>query len=169
MAINAAKNGHTLAITALDQSRNAIKAAETQAKAIDTICRGISFIAKDDSALDAMPNGCFDGLFSSNVLDVIPKDAALIALEKLRRVLRLGATAAIMLNPYADEAMRTRLNMQPIGDDAYTMNGILRCVNLTNDEWEKLLGKFFAITSYEEFRFSDEPETMKRRLFILER
>lgn len=154
-------------IVALDQAQNAITAAAKSAERLGL--SSANFICGTDAVLKTYADGSFDGFFSSNVLDVVPGELCFSVLGEVRRLMAKGAVLAVMLNPYADEALREKLGMTEIIPGSYAIDGVLRIVNRTKEEWEALFGQFFRVVSYREFRFDDEPEDRKRWLFILEK
>lgn len=153
-------------IDALDQSENAIKLAK-QVQLAHGLEGRINFIAGDDETLQDTADGSYDAFFSSNVLDVVPGDVCERILALTARICRSGAPILIMLNPFADEAMRERLNMTEIARGCYAKNGIMRLLNRTTEEWNEVFSRFFVLDGYEEFRFPSEPDWYNRRLFIM--
>lgn len=152
-------------VTGVDQSTTAIKAANEYA-VIYELEDKIRFKRSDESCLNEFEDGHFGGMFSSNTLDVIPRENAESILKAVHRVLKHGADIVIMLNPYADEDFRAKRNMIALGEDQYTMNGVLRCVNKTREDWIEFTKPWFEFVSYEDFRFDGEPQDLNRRLFV---
>lgn len=155
-------------VLGIDQSRTAIDAS--------VACAGLSgcadtlrYVCDNEQYLQTLPEGCFDGAFSSNTLDVIPAFAAQSVLEQIHRALAPNAPFLMMLNPYVDAALAEQIHLVPLGDAQYAIGGVLRCVNRTDKEWEAFVSPWFAMEQSEIFRFDGEPEERRRRLLSLRR
>lgn len=116
--------------------------------------------------LSEQPDAVYDGFICSNVLDVIPSEAAEDILRQAARVTKEGASVVIGLNyckePVEDPEKHITVKY---GNHIY-INGILRLVSLTDEEWTKLLGKYFTVESLEHFAWPNETDE-RRRLFRL--
>ena len=153
-------------VVGVDQSNNAINIASDNAK-LNNLSSQLQFICADEHYFDSVYDNTFKGFFSSNTLDVIPFDFAEKILLQVKRVCSSTAKIFIMINPYLTEEIKERNELQQISSDSYARDGVLRCVNKTNDEWINILEKYFTLVSYDEFKFDEEPLGYKRRLFIL--
>lgn len=153
-------------ITGVDQAINAIDTA-TQTAIMNGFTDGITFIQGDERYLDNVKNDTYDGFFSSNTLDVIPADITAKILTQVNRICKPNAMIFIMLNPYLTIELKEKIKMEQLSQDSYTKNGILRCVNLTKEEWMTLFENYFIMETYDEFERDDEPKGYGRRMFGL--
>lgn len=146
----------------IDQSINAINYARECAKlsGLDNIIR----FECDD--MSAFKDDFFDAIFSVNTLDVVPLDITKEALSQFKRVLKPNGKLLISLNPYIDNELNKRLKLDYIGENMYTRDGILRALNLTNDEWINLFSKYFKVLEVHDYELSFEKGYV-RRMFIL--
>lgn len=144
----------------IDQSYNAIQLATEIAK--KSGFDNMEYMCKDITNIDDE----FDAIFSCNTLDVIPLDISKEILKEFKRILKPKCRILVSLNPYLDDELRERLNMELIGDKMFMKNGILRCVNLSNDEWCELFNIYFNVIRVEFFQI--EGEKVNRRMFLME-
>ena len=123
-------------------------------------------ICISDTWLAQVPDGTYDGFFCSNVLDVIPPEMAEEILCHAERIVRKDGRAVIGLNfCMPPERMEQRGMSFTDGNKVY-VNGVLRLVSRTDEEWAAVLEKHFAIDRLEHFAWPGE-ETETRRLFFL--
>lgn len=117
----------------IDTSKNAIRfCQETSEK---SNLKHLDFIASDDAYLDKLEPGSFDGIICSNVLDVVPYQTSEGIIRRLDRLLKPGGFFLLKINFYLTEEMIKRINMEALDHRSYAINGILRGVNLTTEEW----------------------------------
>lgn len=164
--IIAAKSG-AVSVTAVDPAPGAIEAAGFFAgfygvkERMKLLCAGTDW-------LKTVPSGTYDGLICSNVLDVIPPDSAKAILREAARITAPDAKVIIGLNFYlSPEAAEARGMKLEQGRRVY-INGILRLVSLTDEEWEEAFSPYFAVERLEHFAWQGEAEE-KRRLFHLKK
>ena len=162
-----AKNGCNH-IKAVDVAKNGIKASEKYASLFHELDK-IEFEAVAPDWLLSENEQVYDGIFCSNVLDVIPRAVSEMVLQGIARVCKTGARVIIGLNPCFDKESLQKRNMIEIEKNHYTYEGVLRIVNLSDAEWAEILGKDFTVVECRHFRWDGEPETVNRRLFILEK
>lgn len=128
-------------------------------------CRQIEFVDGDITYVSQMEDGSFDGIILSNVLDTIPKEDADIILSELTRLLKTGGLIFLKLNPdYSDQQLKD-YGLQPMRDNLYELDGVLRFRKLDNSEWKKVFEKDFDIVRYLEFPYPWQPGM--NRLFLL--
>lgn len=155
-------------VVGVDQSQNAAALAEREASKYGLF--GVArFITADESWLLEQLDGEFDGFFSCNLLDVIPMDVSSAMLKEVARVLTHGANVVISLNPYTDEAKKARLKLTEAAPEHFAMDGVLRIVNRSTDEWRRELEKYFDFVELKEFKFDKEPDTYIRRMFTMKK
>ncbi len=163
-AIIAAKSG-CLDVTAVDAAPAALQAGRLYAARYGAADR-IRFDCAVPGWLQTIPSGTYDGLFCSNVLDVIPPETAEEILRESARILRRDGIAMIGLNYYlSPEAAAARGTALVDGCRLY-MDGVLRLVSRTDDEWEKLFSPWYTVERLEHFAWPGEKKET-RRLFRL--
>lgn len=154
-------------VTAVDVVENAIKMAEFL-KTLFKIESGLQFKCVSDKWLESVKEGSFDGIFCSNVIDVLPADVAESILLNLSKAASDGAKVLISMNYYAKPVSRPERGIEIRGGNEMYVNGILRMVTRTDEEWTKILGKYFTVEKIEYFAWAGETEE-KRRVFILKK
>lgn len=122
----------------------------------------VSCVAPD--YLHTVADGSFDGVFCSNVLDVVPPETARDILAELARITVSGAAVIIGLNYYA-----TKEKARDMTDEGFIfVDGVLRMVSRSDEEWSKIFSEFFTVEKLDHFAWPmEEKET--RRLFILKK
>lgn len=116
--------------------------------------------------LASEPDAVYDGLVCSNVLDVIPEEAAEEILRQAARVVTPDADVLVGLNYYLspEEISRRKITVR-YGNHIY-IDGILRMVSRTDGEWAGLFGKYFSVQGLDHFAWPGETAE-RRRLFYL--
>ena len=153
-------------VTCADPAPNAKETAQYWAEWFGVADR-LRPLCISDSWLTEVPKGTFDGFFCSNVLDVVPPEMAEDILRQAARLLTKDARVIVGLNFYMQpEAARKRGIVFRDGNKVY-MNGVLRLVNRTDEEWETILARHFRVVRLEHFAWPGE-EMETRRLFYLE-
>lgn len=114
-----------------------------------------------------LPDGSFDGIVLSNILDVIPMDVAIKTFEEMKRLLQPGGRMFIKLNPFYNEKTLEQFGFDQLGEHFYTEEGVLRYHILDTRNWESLFEKDFNIERYLEFPYPWQ-EGMNR-LFLLKK
>lgn len=163
-AVAAAKSGCE-DVTAADAAPNAVSAAEFIAELCGVSDRVHPVLSAGDW-LASVPAGTYDGLVISNVLDVVPPETAKELIAQAARAAAPGARVVIGLNYYlSPEAAEEKGAGLEAGRMLY-VNGVLRLVSRSDDEWRELFGPYFAVESLEHFAWPGEAEE-RRRLFRL--
>jgi hypothetical protein len=102
----------------------------------------------------------------SNVLDVVPLETAKELIFQIARAAAPGARVVIGLNYYlSPEAAEEKGTGLEEGRMLY-VDGVLRLVSRTDDEWRELFSPYFTVESLEHFAWPGEVEE-RRRLFRL--
>ena len=112
--------------------------------------------------------GQWDGFFCSNVLDVIPPEMAQAVLRDSARLLAPGARAVISLNHYMDPETIARRGLECRGGNQVFIDGVLRLVSRTDEEWAALLAPCYEVERLDHFAWPGE-DAERRRLFLLHR
>lgn len=157
------KNGANK-VLGVDVAPNAIVSARYYAKAFQ-VEDSIQFEAVSTDWLDNQAENQYDYAFSANVLDVVPDEVAENIISGLSKVCKKGAKLLIGMNPCFEGAELTREGCT-YKDHYLFVNDILRVNNHTDEEWTKMLSKYFKVERLEHFKW--DPETReRRRLFYL--
>ena len=108
----------------------------------------------------------YDGVFVSNVIDVVPMEIAEDILTNLKKVAKNGAKIIIGMNFYMDPAEAEKKG-DTIKEGKYLfVNDVLRLMLLSDDEWTKVLSKYFKVEKLDHFSWTGETKA-SRRLFYL--
>lgn len=164
--IAAAKGGCANVICA-DTASFAIETARLYARLTRTETR-IDFECIRPDWLSTLPDGGFDGMVCSNVLDVIPEEAAEEIVRQARRVLKPEGEAVIGLNFYMNPAENPERHLTVKNDRYIYIDDTLRLVSRTDEEWTRLFERYFTVISLEHFAWPGE-KTETRRLFRLKK
>ncbi|MCB9498625.1 MAG: class I SAM-dependent methyltransferase [Bacillales bacterium] len=148
----------------IDASASSILLA--QETALKSGLKGIQFAQKNAEDLKEIPPLSYDLIICSNTLDVVPYDTSKAIIEEIKRILKKGGTLLLKINFYLNKELIERLKMEEIDKNTYTMNGIIRGMNLTNEEWIKRFSGFSLIKTDEYERIPNGP---KDRIIILKK
>lgn len=162
--IIAAKSGCPEVI-AVDVARGAVETARFHSRLYGTE-EQVRILHVDPDWLWTVPDNSFDGLICSNVLDVVPDETARGILGEFARIAAPGAAVVIGLNYWLspEEAARREMVLEE-GRSLY-VDGVLRLVSRTDEEWTELFSSLFEVESLEHFAWPGEKEE-RRRLFRL--
>lgn len=155
-------------VTAVDVSENGVKSAQKYAELFHEENHITFQTIPIDWLLTAEENQ-FDGVFCSNVLDVVPSYVSEDIIKGAARVCKNGAKVMIGLNPYFDQEHMKKSGLEEGEERHLFSDGILRIVNYTDDEWKQRLEKYFKVVECRHFRWDGEADTVNRRIFILEK
>lgn len=151
-------------VTGVDVAPNAIASAGYYAKAFQ-IEDKVTLEAVSTDWLGNQEENLFQHAISINVLDVVPDEVAEEIIRGLYKVCKKGATLLIGMNPCFEGAELTREGFS-YRDHYLYVNGILRVNNHTDEEWSRMLSKYFTIDRLEHFKWDQETDE-RRRLFYL--
>ena len=152
-------------VTSVDVAENAVKLAALLGAACGAgsgfraECVSTDWIAKEKDA-------SYDGVFCSNVVDVLPADVAEDIIRNLARVAAKDAKIIISMNYYRKAASDPEKNLEVKNGNEVYVNSVLRMVSRTDDEWSEILGKYFVVERIDYFAWPGEAEE-RRRIFIL--
>jgi len=152
-------------VTCVDLSENAIAGAKWLS-GLYGINSGFRAEAVDRDWLAAQPDSCFLGAVTSNVLDVIPGDETEYILRELRRVTAPDARLVIGMNYYMEPKDNPERKITVDGQGHVFVEGILRMVTRSDEEWSAIIGRYFTIERLEHYAWTGE-ETERRRVFVL--
>lgn len=162
MAKNGAKD-----ITAVEVTESAREAAALMAKESGLEnCLHVTGI--DTEWLGRQPEETYDGLFCSNVIDIVPEETAEEIIRNLARVSTKDAGIVISMNYYMEpkDNPERRLTVKK-GNHIY-IDDILRMVSRSDEEWSEIFGRYFHVLKIDHFAWPKE-ETERRRIFFLAR
>ena len=150
-------------VKGVDLSPNAVKMASSLSKAYSVKAEFASI--EEDYLFQTEER--FDGVFCSNVIDVVPLEVAKSIVEGLANVLKQNGKALISLNHYVKPTDSPEREKEA-KDGCLYVNGILRLLCLSDEEWSRIFEKHFEILSLDHYAWPGEEEE-KRRLFFLRR
>ncbi|MGS0972386.1 MAG: class I SAM-dependent methyltransferase [Candidatus Izemoplasmataceae bacterium] len=107
--------------------------------------------------LDSYEDGSFDGVLSSNVLDVVPYETSEQMIEEIKRLLKPKGLLMLKLNFYLTEDMIKRTKAVRMAHNTYAINGVLRSHNLTTEEWVRRFNGFRLLKSATYERIENGP------------
>ena len=165
-SIIAAKSGCPK-VTAVDVAPHAAEAARQNTVRYE-IESHVEVRHVETDWLKKVPAETYDGLICSNVLDVIPPETAKEIICEAARIVTEEASVIIGMNYYLapDQADAKGIKLKD-GRKVY-MDGVLRLVSYSDEEWTELFGQYFEVEKIDHFAWSGE-QTERRRLFFLKR
>ncbi len=152
-------------VTCADPAENAVEMVKLYANMFGLGDR-VKCICIDDKWISEVAADSYEGLICSNVLDVIPPEMAEDILCNAARIMKKGGKAVIGMNNYLDPAVAKERGLDLRNGNMLYVDGILRLVSRTDEEWSEILGKRFEIEKLEHFAWPGEAKET-RRLFYL--
>ena len=116
--------------------------------------------------LHTAPESTYDAFICSNVLDVVPPETAEEIIRASARVVTPNASVIIGLNYYLSPEAAASRNMELVDGRKLYVNGVLRLVSRTDDEWAELFTPYYTVVRLEHFAWPGEASET-RRLFYL--
>ena len=154
-------------VTCVDVAENAVKLASFF-RDIFKISEGFTAQCISTDWIEKSPEAVFDGLFCCNVIDVVPEEAAENIIKNMARITTDDAVILIGMNYYIEPVSCPEKNVEVRNKNELYVNGVLRMVSRTDDEWKKIFERYFNIDSVEYYAWPGEKEE-KRRVFCLSR
>jgi len=164
--IIAAKSGCN-DVTAVDVAPGAAKATAFYADLFD-VADKVHVSCISPSWISEIPPRIYDGFICSNVLDVVPTETAKVIIREAARVVKTGASVIIGLNYYLSADVAKDKGLDLVDGNRLYVDGVLRLVSLTDDEWAALFSELFTVERLEHFAWPGE-KAETRRLFYLKR
>ena len=164
--IIAAKSGCN-DVTAVDVAPGAAKATVFYADLFD-VADKVHVSCISPSWISEIPPHTYDGFICSNVLDVVPTETAKDIIREAARVVKTGASVIIGLNYYLSADVAKDKGLDLVDGNRLYVDGVLRLVSLTDDEWAALFSELFTVERLEHFAWPGE-KAETRRLFYLKR
>ncbi len=163
-SIAAAKSGCS-DVTAADAAAGAVKAAGFFAEACG-VAEKIKTVCVTPGWLASVPDHTYDGFICSNVLDVVMPETAGEILRQTARIVTPDASVIVGLNYWLSPERAAQRDMELTEDGRLYVDGVLRLVSRTDDEWEEIFSPYFTVEQLEHFAWPGETEET-RRLFYL--
>ena len=163
-AIIAAKSG-CANVTAVEVSENAAESARFHAK-LHGVEERVSVQCVSDAWIGEVAAESYDGIFCSNVLDVIPEIVAESIIANFARIARKNAPVIIGMNYYMQPKENPEKKMTIKNGNHVFLDDVLRLVSRTDEEWTETFSRYFAVERLEHFAWPGE-ENERRRLFYL--
>lgn len=154
-------------VTAVDPAPGAAEAARFTASLFGAESIRIECTATD--WLNTVPDGTFDGFICSNVLDVVPPETAAAIIREAARAVTADASVIIGLNYYLSPEAAAKKAVGEMRGNMLFINGVLRLVSLTDEEWERAFAPWFTLERLEHFAWPGEPEERRRLFFFKKR
>jgi 2-polyprenyl-3-methyl-5-hydroxy-6-metoxy-1,4-benzoquinol methylase len=163
-SIVAAKSG-CKRILAVDIGKDIIESADFHCR-LFKVKERIETLSVPTDWLKSVPDCSYDGIVCNNVLDVIPFETSIEIIEQLSRVAQHGAKIVIGMNFHMTKEMAKERKMELVDDKYLFVNGVLRLMSLSDDEWISILEKYFKIENLTHFAWPGEKKET-RRIFTL--
>ncbi|MCR5491163.1 MAG: GNAT family N-acetyltransferase [Bacilli bacterium] len=143
-------------VLGVDVALNGVKSAEAFARMFKAEAK---FEKIDSEWIFKQKDGVFDGFFCSNVLDVIPMEMAKDIIREAARITTEDASIIFSFNYFAPPKD---------GSNKIYVDGILRLVSKTDEEWTALFAPYYEVVRLEYFAWPGEQKE-SRRLFYLKK
>jgi cyclopropane fatty-acyl-phospholipid synthase-like methyltransferase len=162
-SIICAKHG-CKAVKAVDVAENSKTMTDLYAKVFGVSDR-IDCEAVSTDWLKEQPAESYDGLFMSNVIDVMPLEIAEDILSNLKRILKKDSKVIIGMNNHITPETAEKRGFTVKEGKYLFSDGILRLSLVSDEEWTEILSKYFKIEKLDHFAWAGE-EKETRRLFL---
>ncbi len=127
---------------------------------------GLKGIVGTHEVLKSYEDGSFDGVTSSNFLDVIPEETSDEAINEIKRIIKPNGYLLLKFNFYLTEEIIKSIKMDYAEKNTYKIGGVIRGVNHTTDEW---LAKFDGFELIEKTEFERVKNGPKDRVILLKK
>ena len=122
------------------------------------------FVIKEDW-LKTVEDEKYDGLFCSNVLDVIPLDMAKEIIKETSRIVKKDGLVVFSFNYYIDPTKMKERGFE-VKDSLIYIDNILRLNSISDEGWKEMFKEYFSNIELRYFSWPNE-EKETRRVFIL--
>ncbi len=165
-AIIAAKSG-CKDVTGAETASNAAEMAQFYVKLFE-LENSVQVQHISEQWITEIPAESYDGIFCSNVLDVVPEEVAEVILGNFKRIAEKEASVIIGMNYYMEPKDNEERNIKVKGGKYVYLNGVLRMVTRTDEEWTEILSRYFTVERLVHFAWPGE-DAERRRLFYLKK
>lgn len=117
----------------------------------------VTVLQEDHLYLESLPTDSVDGIIVSNVLDVLEEDISKYIINQINRILKPGGNFVLKINFYLTKEIIERTKAEEIRPNVYTINGVIRSVNRTTEEWINKFNGFSLIKEGTFARLGDGP------------
>ena len=152
-------------VTAADAASGAVQAVKYYAAAYN-VEQQLHAVCSDPGWLRSIPANTYDGFFCSNVLDVVPTETAQEIIRESARITTPDASVIIGLNYYLSPDTAAERGLELIDGKRLYVDGVLRLVSRTDEEWAELFSPWYAVERLTHFAWPGEASET-RRLFYL--
>ncbi len=148
----------------VDISGEAVKVAEEHSSR-NGLSDRVEFIQGGLDTLLDFSDDFFDSGIAFNIMDNLLPDDGKKMLEEFERTIESGGKILLKLNDRIDPKQMEEWNAEEISDNLYREESGLYLWNLTDEEVEDLLKKYFEIEEKERIRFEEQDQV--NRLYYL--
>lgn len=162
MSIIASKCG-AKNVLAVDIIPNGIETAKAYANAFK--CDGLKIELVDTNWIKNTKEE-FDGVICNNVIDVLPLETSIEIIKDLARITSKDGHVIIGMNYYISPEAAASRNMVLVEEKYLFVNGILRLLSLSDDQWKEIFSPYFEIEKLEYFAWPNEKKETRRLFFL---
>ena len=149
--------GVDASLSAIEKGNDIVKLSEI---------KNIKFEQGDENYLKSIPSASYDGMVCSNFLDVIPASLSDVVIKEMPRIIKPKGYILLKFNFLLTPDLIKKLHMVEIEKNTYAMNGVIRAMNRTTDEWVSLFPNFDVVRMDE---FERAPNLPKDRVILLQK
>ena len=154
-------------VTAVDVAPGAAQSAQFLTE-LYGVKEQVSISCVSPDWLSYVPSDTYDGFICSNVLDVVPAETAEAIIREAAWAVTPDARVIIGLNYYLSAEAAASRGMELLEERKLYVNGVLRLVSRTDEEWAEVFAPYFSVEQLDHFAWPGE-SSETRRLFILRR
>jgi SAM-dependent methyltransferase len=152
-------------VTCVDVGENAIELCKCFKNHFN-IEKGLRAECVSTDWLKNEPAESYEGIFCSNVVDVLPADVALDIIKNFARITTKDAKIVIAMNFYAEPVSKPEKKIEFKNGNEMYVNGILRMTTRTDEDWSEIFSQFFNVEEVTYFAWDGEDEET-RRIFVI--
>ena len=152
-------------VTAVDVAKNTAEVAALSVK-LYGVENQVSTACVPTDYLHTVEDKTFDGIFCSNVLDVLPPKTTEDIIEQMDRIAVDGAKVVIGMNYYISREDAAKMGEELDEEGLMFVNGVLRLVPRTDEEWSEIFSKFFTVDKIEHFAWPGETREARRIFYM---
>lgn len=148
--------GVDASLSAIEKGNEIVKLSEI---------KNIKFEQRDENFLKNIPSKSYDGIFCSNFLDVVPASISDVVIKEMLRIIKPRGYILLKFNFLLNQDLIEKLHMVEIEKNTYAMNGVIRAMNRSTEEWVSLFPNFDVMRIDE---FERAPGLPKDRVILLQ-
>lgn len=152
-------------ITSVDLSKSAIKNTLENINKYE-VNKSIKAKVVSTDWINSEESEKYDGLFCSNVIDVVPEEISNNILNQIHRIIKPQKRIIISMNYYLDTKILEKNNKTEIKNNYIYRDSILRMVSRSDQEWISIFSQYFIIEKKDYFSWPGETRET-RRIFYL--